>query len=215
MAAGTITRTVPYCGACGWDTTNQNNGDRGTDGICDSCGADLTAFGFAAVLAATDLVAAIATDKVTYTFTENSDTTDARYSIDGAEFVFDDDVSSPYDVVIAAVGEVELQIRTVESGDFGPYSDLVRGKSGQSPPATLVAVAGSLEVSFTFTEDPAGDTVDLFYTIDAAGDTTVEDVTTGVAVVAAEGEVVEGQVRTVQDGVQGVYGAADSETAGA
>ena len=37
--------TFPYCGACGWDAAAQNV----TDGpLCDSCGADLTAYGLVA-----------------------------------------------------------------------------------------------------------------------------------------------------------------------
>lgn len=207
MAAGD-TSTVPFCGSCGFDANNSLH----EDGFCDSCGADLLRFGFAGLLPPTDLAAALGTDEVVFTWTAADDTQDVLYQIDGAEPVFDDDAASPYTVSAAAVAKVALAVRTVLGGAIGPYSAIVAANSGQSPPA-ITAVAGSLEVSFTFTADPAADTTDLFYTIDAAGDTTVKDVATGVVVVAAEGEVVEGQLRSVQDGVEGLYGTADSETA--
>lgn len=203
--------TVPYCGACGYDVTSYGR-NVNDDELCDSCGADLARFGFAGLFPPADLAAATGTDEVTFTFTAALDTQDVLYQIDDGDAVFDDDVSSPYDVAAPAVAKVSLAVRTVLNGVAGPWSTIVSGSSGQAPPV-ITAVAGSLEVSFTFTADPAADTTDLFYTIDAAGDTTVEGVASGVAVVAAEGEVVEGQLRSVQDGVAGIYGTADSETA--
>lgn len=46
MAAGGPIDTQPFCGSCGWDASLQ---DKNADLICDSCGADLTRFGFTAV----------------------------------------------------------------------------------------------------------------------------------------------------------------------
>jgi len=37
------TDSRPFCGSCGWDATRK---DLRADLICDSCGADLTRFGF-------------------------------------------------------------------------------------------------------------------------------------------------------------------------
>jgi hypothetical protein len=208
MAAG-ATVTVPFCGACGFDA----NGSLHKDGVCDACGADLLRFGFAGLLPPDDLVATLGTDEVVFTFTANLDTTDIEYQIEGGAVVFDDTVTSPYTVAATAVKKVAGRIRTVLNSVNGPYSPTAAANSGQSPPTSLTAVAASLAVDFTFTADPAADSTDLFYTIDAAGDTTVLGVVTGVSVAALEGEVVEGQVRSVEDGVAGLYSAADSETA--
>ena len=205
--------TVPFCGSCGWDVNNLDNGNLNNDAFCDACGADLNLHGFAGLLAPDDLAAALGTDEVVFTWTAALDTQDVLYQIDGAAQVFDDDAASPYTVSAPAVAKVALVVRTVLDGVAGPYSSVVAANSGQSPPASLVAVAASLAVEFTFTADVAGDTVDLEYTIDAGAATTLKGVVTGVSVPALEGEVVEGKVRTVEDDVAGLYGAADSETA--
>ena len=39
--------TTPYCGQCGWNPDNSGLGDLDNDLVCDSCGADLTLYGFA------------------------------------------------------------------------------------------------------------------------------------------------------------------------
>ena len=212
MAAGVIAATTPYCRACGWDFVLINTGD---DSICDSCGDSLSESYAGVIDAPADLAGALGTDEVVFTWTASAGTDDVQYSIDGGALVFDDDAASPYTVAAPAVAEVCLQVRAVSAeGIPGPWSSpAVCQSSGQSPPTVLVASAASLAVTFAFTADPAGDSVDLFYTIDAAGDTTVLGVVTGVSVPALEGEVVEGQVRTVEDGVAGLFGVADSETA--
>ena len=209
MAAGVIAPTAPYCRACGWDFILINTGD---DSICDSCGDQLFE-SQGAIPGPADLAGATGTDEVVFTWTASAGTDDIRYSIDGAAIVFDDDAASPYTVAAPAVATVQFQVRAVVDGIPGPWSSTVTASSGQSPPTVLTAVAASLAVDFTFTVDPAGDSVDLFYTIDAAGDTTLTGVVTGVSVPALEGEVVEGQVRTVEDGVAGLFGAADSAAA--
>jgi len=211
MAAGVIAATTPYCRACGWDFVAINTGD---DSICDSCGDTLAESLAGALDAPTDLAAATGTDEVIFSWTASAVTDDVQYTINGVPSPLDDDAASPYSVPVDAVGEVCFQVRAVDAnGTPGPWSPTVCGKSGQAPPTLLTAVAASLAVDFTFTADPAADSTDLFYTIDAAGDTTVTGVVSGVSVAALEGEVVEGQVRSVQDGVAGVYSAADSETA--
>lgn len=210
MAAGVIAATTPFCRACGWDFILVNTGD---DSVCDSCG-DTLAFSQAGANAApTDLAAALGTDEVLFTWTEASDTSDIQYSIDGAAFILDDTVTSPYTVVATAVKTVAGQVRIVLDATQGPWSSTKQASSGQSPPTSLVATGGSLEVAFTFTADPAADTTDLLYDIDGGSSVLVQDVTTGVVVVAADGEVVSGQVRTVQDSVAGLYSTAESDTA--
>ncbi len=209
MTAGTIAPTSPYCRACGWDFILINTHD---DSICDQCGDELVE-SQGGVGAPGDLAAALGTDEVVFTWTAGTDTDDVQYRIDGGALVFDDDAASPYTVAAPAVALVSLQVRTVLDGIPGPWSSPVNGNSGQSPPTVLTAVAASGAVDFTFTPDPAGDTVDLFYTIDAAGDTTLINVVSGVSVPATVGQVVEGQVRTVEDDVAGLFGTADSAAA--
>jgi hypothetical protein len=208
MVAGVVT-TVPFCGACGFDA----NGGLNDDVFCDACGADLNQFGFAGILPPDDLVAALGTDEVVFTWTAALDTQDVLYQIDDGAPVFDDDASSPYTVAAPAVAKVALAVRTVLNGVIGPWSVIQASNSGQSPPTTLVAVAASLAVDFTFTEDPAGDSVDLSYTVDAGPENVVNGVVTGVSIAALEGEVISGKVRTVQAGTPGLYGTADAETA--
>ena len=207
--------TRPYCGQCGWTVHNIFGGDANNDLLCDSCGADLTLYGWAGFAAPTDLVAALGTDEVVFTWTEALDTSDVQYSIDGAAVVFDDDAASPYTVAAPAVASVALQVRTVLDGIPGPWSAFVTGSSGQSPPTSLTATAtagGALDVVFAFTVDPAADTTDLVYTVDAGAPVTVLDVSTGVAVVGLLGEVISGQVRSVEDGVTGLLGTAAADT---
>lgn len=205
--------TRPYCGQCGWTVHNIFGGDANNDLLCDSCGADLTLYGWEGWVAPDDLVAALGTDEVVFTWTETDDTNDVQYSINGVLSPLDDDAASPYSVPVTAVGEVSFQVRTVLDGIPGPWSAAVVGKSGQSPPTVLTAVAASLAVDFTFTEDPAGDTVDLQYSIDAGPPVLVLGVVTGVSVAALEGESVSGAVRTVQDSVAGLFGTADAAVA--
>jgi hypothetical protein len=202
MAAGDVL-TVPFCGACGFDA----NGSLHNDVYCDACGCDLTFFGFTGLFPPPDLAAALGTDEVVFTWTGALDTQDVQYQINGGEVVFDDDATSPYTVSAPAVAKVSLQVRTVLNGVAGPWSDVVSGQSGQSPPASLVATGGSLEVAFTFTADAAADSTDLSYNIDGGDEIVVTGVTTGVVVVAAAGETVTGKVRSVEDGVAGLYSA--------
>ena len=210
MVAGAVI-TVPYCGSCGYDANNGLHNDV----FCDACGADLNQFGFTGLFPPPDIEGARGTDEVVVTFTAALDTQDILYSIDGAASVFDDDVASPYTIAAPAVASVEWQVRTVLNGVAGPWSNVQSEFSAQAPPTVLTATAtagGALDVVFAFTADPAGDTVDLLYTVDAGPGNTVFGVVTGVAIAGLLGEVISGQVRTVQDGVAGVYSSAAADT---
>ena len=208
MPAGVIQATSPYCRSCGWDFILINTGD---DSICDSCGDELFQ-SQGAVGAPVDLAAALGTDEVVFTWTAGTDTDDVQYSIDGATIIFDDDATSPYTVAAPAVASVSLQVRTVLDGIPTPWSAAVVESSGQAPPTSLVATGVSGFVDFTFTADPAADTTDLVYTVDAGPPQTVFGVVTGVQVAGSTGEVISGQVRSVEDGVNGVLSAAQADT---
>lgn len=113
--------TVPNCGACGW-TVGGLYPDLNGDAICDACGADLLAFGFAGLFPPEDLAAVGGSLQVTFTWTEAPDTSDIRYQIDGGVQVIESPVTSPH-VVVAAAGEtVSGEVRTVLSGVDGPWS---------------------------------------------------------------------------------------------
>ena len=112
--------TPPYCGACGWDANAQNTGDTG---LCDSCGADLSAFGFDQ-LAAPVITATAGSLKVTLTWTATpgADASETSYTIDGGAAVVTNPATSPQ-VVVAADGEVVAgKVRSIENGLPGPWS---------------------------------------------------------------------------------------------
>jgi len=113
--------TYPFCGACGYDQSNR----LADDAFCNSCGADLTAFGAGfGIGAPADLAATGESLNVTFTFTANTnaDTTDFRSSIDGAAWVVQTDVTSPVDIVAAEDEVVAGQVRSVDHGIAGPWS---------------------------------------------------------------------------------------------
>ena len=160
-------------------------------------------------------MATLGTDEVVFTWTEALDTSDILYSINGAAAVLDETVTSPYTVAAPAVASVEAQVRIVLASVPGPFSTAKVASSGQAPPTVLTATAtagGALDVVFAFTVDPAGDTVNLVYTVDAGPPLTVFGVVTGVAISGLLGEVISGQVQTVQDGVAGVLSGAAADT---
>ena len=122
MAAGVIAATTPYCRACGWDFILVNTG---IDTVCDSCG-DRLAESMAGVLAPpADLVAALGTDEVIFTWTALGTTDDIEYSIAGAAFVFDDAAVSQYTVAAGAVQVVLARVRTFDQAIPGFYSGLL------------------------------------------------------------------------------------------
>ena len=81
------------------------------------------------------------------------------------------------------------------------------------PPTVLVATGGSLEVSFSWTDNAAADTTDFRHQTDGGAWTVVSPDTSPTVIVAAEDEVVGGQVRSITDGVTGPWSATDSDTA--
>jgi hypothetical protein len=81
------------------------------------------------------------------------------------------------------------------------------------PPTSLSAAGGSLDVTFTWTDEPSADTTDLRHQTDGGAWTTIVSDTSPAVIVAADGEVVNGQVRSVTSGVTGPWSAADSDAA--
>lgn len=81
------------------------------------------------------------------------------------------------------------------------------------PPADLAAVGGSLSVTFTWTPTTGADSTDFRSQIDGGAWTLVEGDTSPTVIAAAAGEVVTGQVRSVEAGVDGDWSAAESATA--
>ena len=81
------------------------------------------------------------------------------------------------------------------------------------PPTALSATGGSLQVSFSWTDNPAADTTDFRHRTDGGAFTVVSPDTSPTVVVAADGEVVSGQVRSVVSGIAGDWSAAASDTA--
>lgn len=84
---------------------------------------------------------------------------------------------------------------------------------GQVPPTVLLATAGSLSVSFTWTDNVAADSTDFRSQIDGGVFTVVIGDTSPTVIAALEGETVSGQVRSVTDGVEGPWSAADEAVA--
>lgn len=87
------------------------------------------------------------------------------------------------------------------------------GAGGVAPPTALLATAGSLQVTFTWTDNPEADTTDFRHQTDGGVFTLVSPDTSPTVVVAGAGEVVSGQVRSVIGGFAGPWSAADEATA--
>lgn len=81
--------------------------------------------------------------------------------------------------------------------------------AGGEPPTALLATAGSLQVTFTWTDNPAADTTDFRSQIDGGAFAEVSPDTSPTVIAALEGEEVCGQVRSVVDGVEGPWSALD------
>lgn len=81
------------------------------------------------------------------------------------------------------------------------------------PPAALSATGGSLQVTFTWTDNTGADTTDFRHQTDGGDWTVVSPDTSPTVIVAADGEVVGGQVRSITSGVTGPWSATDSDTA--
>ena len=112
--------TVPFCGACGWDVTNNNLND---DELCDSCGADLIAFGFGDLLPPTALEAVSGVGEVTFIWTDNpgADTTESRSRLNDETFSAWATDTSPTTVVAGVTGDkIHFQVRSIDNAISGP-----------------------------------------------------------------------------------------------
>ena len=90
---------------------------------------------------------------------------------------------------------------------------LESGFAAAEPPTALLATAGSLQVTFTWTDNPDADSTDFRHQTDGGAFTLVSPDTSPTVVVAGAGEVVSGQVRSVLNGVAGAWSTADEATA--
>ena len=111
--------TKPFCGACGWDYVRSANRD--SDGFCDACGADLSAYD--ASLTAVAIVATAASLSVSFAWTENaaSDTTDFRSRINGGVYTILLDQTTPNVVVALEADVVEGSVRSIVDGVTGAW----------------------------------------------------------------------------------------------
>ena len=84
---------------------------------------------------------------------------------------------------------------------------------GLLTPSGFTAVGGSLAVTFTWLANVDADSTDFRHQTDGGPWTTVIGDTSTTVVVAAEGEEVCGQLRSVIDGVNGPWTASSCDTA--
>ena len=113
--------TLPECGACGWDLTENLHADT----LCDSCGADYVAFGGAGIVPPVAPVATPGSGTVSFAFTVNTsaDSTQSSESDDDLATwsVWATDTSPT--VVSAVAGTiVGLRVRSVVDGIAGAYT---------------------------------------------------------------------------------------------
>lgn len=83
---------------------------------------------------------------------------------------------------------------------------------GIAPP-TVAATGESLNVTFVFTANTNADSTDFRSSIDGAAWVVQTGVTSPVDIAALEGEVVAGQVRSVDNGIPGPWSPSSSDTA--
>jgi hypothetical protein len=143
--------TVPYCGSCGREPFGEwSETDLAADLICDSCGADLLAYGWTAgILTPTGVVLSeddpgFGDVSVTFVANVGADTTDIQYRFDGGLWTFDDDVTSVYVISGAASGAlVETQLRSVESGVAGPWGEVSSVTVATNATGATAGIAGT------------------------------------------------------------------------
>ena len=114
--------TVPFCGACGWDHVNKNQND---DEFCDSCGADVTRFGFGPANAPSPGSASAGSLQVSFSWTASPlsfDSYGVRHQTDGGPFTVVEPATSPVVVVAAAGEEVCFQLRGKKDGVWSDYA---------------------------------------------------------------------------------------------
>ena len=115
--------TYPFCGSCGRETYGPPVfTDLANDLVCDGCGADLLAFGYAATVPPTALLATPGSLQVTFTWTANpgADSTESRSKVAANAWSAWATDTSPT-VVVAAAGETVLfEVRSIVNGVPGP-----------------------------------------------------------------------------------------------
>ena len=129
----TTVHTVPYCGSCGRETFGPwAFEDLASDLICDGCGADLLAFGWAGLIP--PVIASVVGDtplagdvSVTFTADPGADSTDLRYGVNVDPDTIITGVTSVYVLLQATSGavstdKVSVQLRSVVNTVPGPWS---------------------------------------------------------------------------------------------
>lgn len=125
-------QTVPYCGACGRETLGPYaHADLHDDLICDGCGADLLAFGWAGLIPPTGVSLSgddpLAGDvSVTFVAEPGADSTDLRYGVNVDPVTVITGVTSVYVLTQATTGavstdKVSVELRSVVNGVPGPW----------------------------------------------------------------------------------------------
>ena len=125
--------TVPYCGSCGRETFGPPSfEDLAKDLVCDGCGADLLAFGWAGLIPPTALSLSgddpLAGDvSVTFVADPGADSTDLRYGVNVDPVTVVTGVTSVYVLLQATSGavstdKVSVQLRSVVNAVPGPWS---------------------------------------------------------------------------------------------
>jgi hypothetical protein len=190
--------TVPFCGSCGRETFGEwSSEDLAADLICDSCGADLLAYGWTAGLLPPTNVAITTDDpgvgdfQVTFVENASADTNTVQYRLDGGAWITDAFATSPHDVLgpFAASTFVEVQVKSIEGGVSGPWTTIVSATfaalatgatagipgawtpSGDRPAADLAAMTSQGVVADPLTDWTIGQSVVTLDTNDAHWDT--------------------------------------------
>lgn len=121
MPAGD-TNTVPFCGTCGWDHIAQN---KNNDQFCDSCGADVTRFGFGPTNSPSVPNASAGTGQVSFSWIPAVNFSDYQFrsSIDGADYVVVGPNATSPQVVVGTVGqEICGSLRAKTDGIYSEWS---------------------------------------------------------------------------------------------
>jgi len=125
MAAGE-TKTLPFCGSCGWDVRENLNDDI----FCDACGADISRFGDIGLLppGKEGLEATPGAGNVTFAWVSNptADSDETSISDDGALAVWSAWAADTSPTVITEpLGTlVGLRVRSVLGAESGPYQEM-------------------------------------------------------------------------------------------
>ena len=120
MPAGAVI-TLPFCGACGYDNSQEELHD---DGTCDACGADFEFSGLAGILPPAAAVGTPGSGDVSFAFTVNSaaDSTESSVSDDDLATWSAFAADTTPTVVAATTGTVVgIRLRSVLNGVKGAY----------------------------------------------------------------------------------------------